>query len=112
MAWDKAASAMKGKSEKKPEKKIESVSVRHAANGGHIITHHHTHPDVHPSEEHTTKGDAALMAHMQQSMPDQAPPAEAGAGAGAPDAAAAGAAGAAGAGAPPPAAGAPPVPGM
>ena len=74
MAWShEAASDMKGK--EKPAKKISHVTVKHAANGGHIITHHHTAPEHHPDEDHTTKGDAAMMAHMQQAMPDQNPPA-------------------------------------
>jgi hypothetical protein len=93
---------MKG-SEKKAPKKISHVTVKHAANGGHIITHHHTHPMDHEDEQHTTKGDAAMMAHMQQAMPDQNPPAaDPNAAAGAPpDASAAGApAGAAPAAAP------------
>ena len=96
MAWDHAASDMKG-SDKKPAKKVSHVTVKHAANGGHIITHHHTHPEVHEDEHHTTKGDAAMMAHMQQAMPDQAPPDAAGA----PEGAGAG---------PNPATGAPPAP--
>jgi septal ring-binding cell division protein DamX len=74
MAWSDAATEMKGKD--KPAKKVSHVEVKHAANGGHIITHHHTAPEHHAPEDHTTKGDAAMMAHMQQAMPDQAPAAD------------------------------------
>jgi hypothetical protein len=100
MAWDHAAAEeMKGKD--KPAKKMSHMVVKHAANGGHIMEHHYTHPEHHPMEEHTTKGDAAMMAHMQQAMPDQAPAPDAAAGA-APDMAAGA----------PPAAAAPAAPGM
>jgi hypothetical protein len=99
MAWEHSAEEMKGKD--KPAKKISHVTVKHAANGGHIITHHHTAPEHHESEDHTTKGDAAMMAHMQQAMPDQAPAPDAGGAA--PDMAA---------GAPPAAAAAPAPAGM
>jgi hypothetical protein len=57
-----------GGDDQKPKKEIEHVKVRKAANGGHIIEHHHTHPEHHPMEEHTTKSDDEMAEHMLASM--------------------------------------------
>lgn len=85
-----AASAM-GAEADKPAKKVNEIRIRHSANGGHIIEHHHTHHS-HPVEEHTTKGDDALAGHVMDTM-GTPNPGEAAADAGAPE----GPAGAAGA---------------
>lgn len=58
------ASESLGGSHDKPKKEIDHIKVRKAANGGHIMEHHHTHPEHHPVEHHTTKGDDAMVQHM------------------------------------------------
>jgi hypothetical protein len=63
----KHAGSVMGADTDKPAKKIQEVRVRHSANGGHIIEHHHTSMQ-HPMEEHTTKGDAAMISHMKDAM--------------------------------------------
>lgn len=68
MAWNKNAGVKAAGKSKGPEKKVSHVTVRKAANGGHIITHHHTHPDHHPEETHTTKGDDQMVGHMLDNM--------------------------------------------
>jgi hypothetical protein len=115
-AHEAAKETLGGASEAKPAKKVKEIHVKHAANGGHIIKHVHTHPDHHPDEEHTTKGDDELADHVTSAM-GQPNPGEAEADAGTPDA---GAGAAASAGAPPAGAAAPqagpapaaPIPGM
>lgn len=49
---------------KAPKKEIREISVRKSHNGGHIITHKHHNSYQHPDEEHTTKGDKEMLAHM------------------------------------------------
>lgn len=73
MSKDRAMSAAThalGGKESKPKKEIESMRIKRAANGGHIITHHHTHPEHHPSEDHVTKGDDELAQHVMTHMGD------------------------------------------
>lgn len=60
--WSDGAAESMGGSHK-PKKEIDHIRVRKAANGGHIMEHHHTHP-AHPVEHHTTKGDDAMVEHM------------------------------------------------
>ncbi len=86
---DTVAGHLGGESKEKPKKEIDHVVVkRSATKGDHTITHHHTHPEHHPSETHTTRGDDELAQHMMQNMgtPNQGEPE---ADAGTPDAASA-----------------------
>jgi hypothetical protein len=62
------ADELGGKKETKPKKEIKHMHIKHAANGGHIIKHEHTHPEHHPDEEHTTKTDDELASHVLQNM--------------------------------------------
>jgi hypothetical protein len=48
----------------KPAKKIKRIEHEHSTNGDHIFTHHHTHPEHHPSETHTKRGDDEMVHHM------------------------------------------------
>ena len=108
MAFNKgAASAKMGGKSKAPKKEVSHVTVKKGASGGHVITHHHTNPMEHPDEQHVTANDAAMAAHMQAQMGnDAAGPEGAGAQPGAPPAGGDPGAGAAPqAGAPPMAAG-------
>lgn len=57
-----------GGSTETPKKEIKHVITRKSKNGGHIHEHHHTHPDHHPMEEHTTHGDDAMVEHLLQHM--------------------------------------------
>lgn len=112
--YNSTSKSLGGKS-KAPAKVVHKVEIRKGTSGGHIIEHHHTHPDHHPMEEHTTANDAAMLSHLQNVMgnspasgadPNAMPP-DPSAGAGAPSPGAAPAAA--------PAAGAPaagPVAGM
>lgn len=93
-----------GGHEKKPAKEIDHIRIRKAKSGGHIIEHHHTHPDHHPKEEHVTRGDDQLAEHTLSAM-GTPNPGEAEADAGTPEAAPSAAA-PAGSGAPMPGAGA------
>jgi hypothetical protein len=111
--------ALGGSEHSKPKKEVKEMHIKKAANGGHVITHHHTSGE-HEPETHTTKTDDELMDHVAQHM-GTPNPGEAEADAGAPDAGAgAGAGAAAGAGAPPAGGAAPqagpapaaPIPGM
>jgi hypothetical protein len=88
------------KSSSKSGKHPHETHIRHFAHGGHVVTHHFKNDDgsSEPGEPDVMADKAALMAHLQDSVPDNgaaqaAPP---------PDAAAAAPA------APPPGAGAPP----
>lgn len=76
-------------SQDKPKKEVSHVEVRKSdTKGDHIITHHHTHPEHHPKEEHTTRGDDEMVQHMMANM-GTPNPGEADADAGTPDAASA-----------------------
>jgi hypothetical protein len=59
---DAVSEALGGKKEKAPKKEVKSLHITKSANGGHIIRHEHTHPEHHPDETHTTKGDDQLSA--------------------------------------------------
>ena len=61
---DKMAEALGG-SDKKPKKEIKEMHVRKTANGKHIVTHKHHHPEHHPDEEHSMENMAALHQHME-----------------------------------------------
>ena len=60
--------SLAGHHEEKPKKEIEHISIKKSANGGHIITHHHTRPEHHEPEDHTTKTDDELADHVMQTM--------------------------------------------
>lgn len=92
----------KDKAEKVPAKEVKEIRTRKGKTGGYIHEHHHTSPEHHPMEEHTSPNQDAMVAHMMQNMGSQNPgEAEADAGqSGIPNPSAAAGAGA-GAGAPP-----------
>ncbi len=70
------ADSMGGSShEEKPKKEIKHIEVRKGKSGGHIITHHHTHPS-HAPEEHVTSTDDQMASHMLANAGNN-PPAEA-----------------------------------
>lgn len=51
--------------EKKPKKEIKEMHIRKTANGKHIVTHKHHHPEHHPDEEHSMEDMGALHQHME-----------------------------------------------
>lgn len=53
----------------KPPKVVKDMRIRRSANGGHIVTHVHTHFE-HPDEEHTTEGADGLVNHVLHHMTD------------------------------------------
>jgi hypothetical protein len=58
--------------EEKPKKEIKHIEVKKGKSGGHIITHHHTHPS-HAPEEHATGSDDQMMDHMTEHMTTPGP---------------------------------------
>lgn len=72
--WSDATKEAMGGSHDKPKKEISHVEVkRSGTKGDHIITHHHTHPEHHPPETKTTRGDDEMVEHMMQNMGTQNP---------------------------------------
>ena len=67
-AMDSVKEELGGKKETPPKKEVKHMHITKAANGGHVITHTHTHPEHHPDETHTTKTDDELMDHVAQNM--------------------------------------------
>jgi hypothetical protein len=71
--------SMGGSKESKPPKEIHHVEVHHDSGkaGGHVIIHHHTHPEHHPAEAHSTHGDDEMTEHNLAAMgspnPGEAP---------------------------------------
>lgn len=65
---DGASDALGGKKERKPKKEIKEMRIRKGKSGGHIIEHHHTAPEHHPMEEHTSGNDDQLANHVLQNM--------------------------------------------
>jgi hypothetical protein len=61
---DKMTEALGG-SDKKPKKEIKEMHIRKTANGKHIVTHKHHHPEHHQDEEHSMENMAALHQHME-----------------------------------------------
>lgn len=51
--------------EKKPKKEIKEMVHRKTANGKHIVTHKHHHPEHHPDEDHAMNDMAELHQHME-----------------------------------------------
>lgn len=85
----RAKSGMGGKSEKKSTKnkklgRIHETHIRHYKNGGHEVTHHYKDDDgnITPGDPTMMADKASLMAHLQDTIPDngsaQASPAPAG----------------------------------
>lgn len=94
-----------GKKSSSKNKHPHETHIRHFKNGGHVVTHHYKNEDggMEPGEPDVMADKAALMSHLQDSIPDNGP-----AQAGPPEPAAAGsAAGPSPAGPPEPAAAAP-----
>jgi hypothetical protein len=107
--YHEVASHMSG-SDHKPAKEIDHIkSYKSKTSGDTIHEHHHTHPEHHPMEKHTKRGDDEMAAHMMANLgtPNPGETADTGPAGPAtpPDAAAGAAAGAA----PNAAAGAPPA---
>ena len=67
-AMDSVKEELGGKKETPPKKEVKHMHITKAANGGHVITHTHTHPEHHPDETHITKGDDELASHVMQNM--------------------------------------------
>jgi hypothetical protein len=59
-----------GRSEEKPKKEIHEVRTRKATKGGFIHEHHHTRPEHHKMEEHTSPDVKGMLAHMNEHMGD------------------------------------------
>lgn len=55
-----------GADDSKPAKHISHIVHKKSHNGDHIFEHHHTHPEHHPSETHTKRGDDEMVEHMMQ----------------------------------------------
>lgn len=58
-----------------PKKVVKDMKIRRSANGGHIVTHVHSHFE-HPDEEHTTQGTKGLLNHVMQHMTDPTEPSD------------------------------------
>lgn len=57
-----------GDKESKPDKEIKEIRTRKAKSGGYIHEHHHTHPEHHPMEEHTSENQDAMVSHMMEHL--------------------------------------------
>ena len=62
-----AADALGGKAET-PKKEVKEIRTRKGKTGGYIHEHHHTAPEHHPMEEHTSADQDGMMAHMMEHM--------------------------------------------
>ena len=51
----------------KPKKEISEIHIK-KVKGGHIVTHHHTHPSHYKSEEHVVPDMDGLHEHMEDHM--------------------------------------------
>lgn len=71
--WAEAASRSMG-GDSKPAKVLSHVSTEKTKSGSYIHTHHHTHPEHHPAEKHTSPDDKAMLQHMMASMGSGASP--------------------------------------
>lgn len=63
-----ATSKSLGGKEKVPAKEVHEIRTRKGKSGGYIHEHHHTSPEHHPMEEHTSPNQDAMVAHMMQNM--------------------------------------------
>lgn len=78
--------ALGGHDEKpKSPKEVREIRTRKSKSGGYIHEHHHTHPEEHPMEEHTSNDQDSMAEHMLTHM-GSPNPGEAEADAGTPDA--------------------------
>ncbi len=59
-----------GGHEEKPPKKIARIEHTKSHNGDHVFIHHHTHPEHHPDEVHTKRGDDEMVEHMMEHAGD------------------------------------------
>jgi hypothetical protein len=59
-----------GRSEEKPKKEVHEIRTRKAKSGGFIHEHHHTHPEHHKMEEHTSPNMKSAMTHLNDHMGD------------------------------------------
>lgn len=57
----------------KPAKKIHHIRHRRTANGGHVFEHHHTHPEHHPTEEHSYDTTDGAVSHFIDHATDENP---------------------------------------
>lgn len=60
---------------KSPKKEVQSIHARKATKG-YVVEHHHNHPEHHKMEEHAVANKKALLAHMEEHMPEPGGPAE------------------------------------
>jgi hypothetical protein len=58
-------SMVPGRKSKKPKKEIDHMHIKSHKDGSHTVTHHHTHPEHHPAEEHALSNMDALHAHLE-----------------------------------------------
>jgi hypothetical protein len=71
---DATAHSMGGGDHSTPKKEIKHIETRRSdTKGDHVHVHHHTHPDHHPAETHTTRGDDEMAAHMMANVGTQNP---------------------------------------
>jgi hypothetical protein len=59
-----------GRTEDKPKKEVHEIRTRKAKSGGFIHEHHHTHPEHHKMEEHTSPNMKSAMTHLNDHMGD------------------------------------------
>lgn len=71
--YDLAESKLTGEKPKKHKKEVHEIRTRKAKSGGYIHEHHHTRPEEHPIEEHTTPDQDAMAAHMIEHMGEPNP---------------------------------------
>lgn len=56
-----------------PKKEIHHIRTRKVSGGGYIHEHHHTRPEYHPMEEHTSADQDGMVDHMMQNMGEPNP---------------------------------------
>src|SRR5208337_1608356 len=54
-----------GRAAKKPAKVLDHIRIKSHKDGSHTVTHHHTHPEYHPAEEHGLSNMDALHSHLE-----------------------------------------------
>jgi hypothetical protein len=59
-----------GNTEDKPKKEIHEIRTRKAKTGGFIHEHHHTRPEHHKMDEHTSADVKGMLSHMNEHMGD------------------------------------------
>lgn len=78
MSPDYQGAVMDMAKDKKPKKVLDHMRIRKAKTGGHIVEHHHTHPD-HKMEEHLMPDMQSMHDHMDANAPAMGEEPEAGA---------------------------------